>query len=62
MMNDPDVHFHVLPRYAETPVFDGVSYADPGWPGPPDLGHVNATDDATNARLVATLTSHWPAA
>ncbi len=37
MMVDPHVHFHVLPRYAEPLAFAGVSFADPGWPGVPDL-------------------------
>jgi diadenosine tetraphosphate (Ap4A) HIT family hydrolase len=60
MMNDPDVHFHVLPRYASERYFEGVSYTDPGWPGPPDLSHVNPTDDATNQRLVAYLAGQWP--
>ena len=37
MMVDPHVHFHVLPRYASDQVFDGVTFADKGWPGVPDL-------------------------
>src|SRR3546814_12292851 len=38
MMVDRDVHFHVLPRYAETQSFSGVAYPDGGWPAAPDLG------------------------
>ncbi len=60
MMNDPDVHFHVLPRYASERCFEDVGYTDPGWPGPPELGHVNDTDEATNQRLVAHIVAHWP--
>lgn len=60
MMNDPDVHFHVLPRYAAASEFEGGVYTDPGWPGPPELGHVNQTDDAMNARLVTYVQAHWP--
>lgn len=60
MMNDPDVHFHVLPRYGEAPTFEDIRYADPGWPGPPDLNHVNETDEATNGRLVAHIARYWP--
>lgn len=41
MMVDPDVHFHVLPRYADTRYFQQQAFADPGWPGPPDLGWDN---------------------
>lgn len=37
MMVDPDVHFHVVPRYASPPAFAGVTFPDAGWPGPPNL-------------------------
>jgi len=51
MMMDPHVHFHVLPRYGAPRDFAGVSFADPGWPGPPDLGHAAAAEAATLAAL-----------
>ena len=38
MMVDPNVHFHVIPRYLGTREWDGVTYPDAGWPGPPQLG------------------------
>lgn len=38
MMVDPHVHFHVLPRYEGTRSAAGVTVADAGWPGQPDLG------------------------
>ena len=37
MMVDPHVHFHVIPRYSETRAWGVLSFADHGWPGPPDL-------------------------
>lgn len=37
MMVDPDVHFHVLPRYAKSRRFGGAEFADASFPGPPDL-------------------------
>lgn len=37
MMVDPEVHFHVLPRYAMAQNFGGVEFPDSGWPGVPDL-------------------------
>jgi diadenosine tetraphosphate (Ap4A) HIT family hydrolase len=37
MMVDPDVHFHVVPRYAEARSFAGVDFADRGWPRLPEL-------------------------
>jgi diadenosine tetraphosphate (Ap4A) HIT family hydrolase len=37
MMVDPDVHFHVLPRYEGERVFAGKTYLDEAWPGPPNI-------------------------
>lgn len=44
MMVDPEVHFHVIPRYADEKTFDGVKFADPGWPAIPNLGSSNALE------------------
>ena len=38
MMVDPNVHFHVIPRYPGTREWAGAEFADLGWPGPPQLG------------------------
>jgi diadenosine tetraphosphate (Ap4A) HIT family hydrolase len=37
MMVDREVHFHVVPRYSTARTWEGVSFPDTGWPGPPDL-------------------------
>ena len=42
MMVDPNVHFHVIPRYSEVRRWNGVEFVDAGWPGAPRL------DAATN--------------
>ena len=55
MMVDPDVHFHVLPRYAEPREFEGASFTDSHWPGPPDLGDLLPIGDEQRARLGALL-------
>jgi diadenosine tetraphosphate (Ap4A) HIT family hydrolase len=55
MMVDPQVHFHVLPRYAGAKSFEGVSFTDPAWPGPPDLKHANDLDAGTRGKLMAAL-------
>lgn len=60
MMVDPDVHFHVLPRYPETREMFGMTFADPGWPGPPDISYATATDTATNAAIIELLRTNWP--
>jgi len=38
MMVDPNVHFHVVPRYATARCWHGIEFVDAGWPGPPQLG------------------------
>lgn len=60
MMVDPDVHFHVLPRYEGSKTFCGITLADSGWPGPPVLGGAKALTDAEIQELVGTLVAHWP--
>jgi len=37
MMVDPNVHFHVIPRYAGSRSWHGTEFADAGWPGVPQL-------------------------
>jgi len=46
MMVDPDVHFHVIPRYAQAKAFANMDFIDAGWPAMPDLKQVNATNDS----------------
>ena len=60
MMVDPDVHFHVLPRYAAARACAGQDFTDVAWPGPPRLNEINVTDGATNDAIRARLRSHWP--
>jgi diadenosine tetraphosphate (Ap4A) HIT family hydrolase len=39
MMVDPNVHFHVIPRYSGQREWNGVEFRDAGWPGQPQLGN-----------------------
>ncbi len=55
MMVDRDVHFHILPRYAHPRVFAQTEFNDPGWPGPPNLMQINATDASMQQDLLHTL-------
>lgn len=61
MMVDPDVHFHVIPRYSDERRFAGLAFRDAGWPGPPDLGAVNETDAGVRGRLIEELRAGWGA-
>jgi len=51
MMVDPDVHFHIIPRYSEEQEFAGVKFQDSGWPGPPDLVKGNETNADVNQEI-----------
>lgn len=61
MMVDPDVHFHVVPRYEGAREYDGVTYADAGWPGQPNLGAAHDLGIEGAAKLAADLSKDWPA-
>ena len=55
MMVDRDVHFHVLPRYAQPQVFSGTNFVDSAWPGPPDLTRWNKPDETVTRELLQKL-------
>lgn len=44
MMQDPIVHFHILPRYDGTVSQAGRAWTDEDWPGPPKIT-AEVTDD-----------------
>ena len=59
MMVDPNVHFHVIPRYEGSREWNDVEFVDVGWPKLPDLGHAVALDasqiDALKEKLAPLL-------
>jgi len=55
MMVDPDVHFHVLPRYASERTFAARDFRDEAWPGPPDITANLGLNEAEHASLLETL-------
>jgi diadenosine tetraphosphate (Ap4A) HIT family hydrolase len=59
MMVDKDVHFHVLPRYADTREHDGVSFPDAGWPAAPALGSAVELAPEAVERLAARFAKAW---
>ena len=59
MMVDPEVHFHVLPRYDEPPSFAGKEWTDPFWPGPADITSSLAVGEEERAQLLERLRSEW---
>lgn len=59
MMVDPNVHFHVLPRYEGERSVAGLTIADAGWPGQPDLGSAVKLDDAQRDALIFWLKPYF---
>ena len=59
MMADPNVHFHVLPRYSETPGACGLIIPDPGWPALPQLGEGHMPSSAERDVLITHISNYW---
>jgi len=59
MMVDPDVHFHVIPRYQHERSFGDKRYADARWPGPPDVTSKLSLSDADFQALLRELRSRF---
>lgn len=59
MMVDPDVHFHVIPRYAGSKVMADCTFHDFGWPGPPALARVNETTLTQNQQIMRHVKAMW---
>jgi diadenosine tetraphosphate (Ap4A) HIT family hydrolase len=53
MMVDPNVHFHVIPRYAKPRSACGLTIADAGWPALPQLGEATDVTPAQRDALIA---------
>lgn len=58
MMVDPHVHFHVIPRYEGERSGGGLTVADKGWPGQPDLGQAIKLDNELD-RFCDWIRSHF---
>ncbi len=60
MMMDPQVHFHVIPRYASAREIYGKSFEDAFWPGPPDVRQSLDLSQDSFAALQDLLSQRWP--
>jgi diadenosine tetraphosphate (Ap4A) HIT family hydrolase len=60
MMVDPNVHFHVIPRYKGERSAAGVTVRDSGWPKAPALGEAVALSPGQTEALSGWLRSGWP--
>ena len=59
MMVDPDVHFHVIPRYEGAREHAGKTFFDAGWPGQPDLASAVALSPDALRVLAEAWRSEW---
>jgi diadenosine tetraphosphate (Ap4A) HIT family hydrolase len=59
MMVDPEVHFHVIPRYDAPRTFFQQQFLDQGWPGAPDLKNPNETNPSLTFAILAHLKESW---
>jgi diadenosine tetraphosphate (Ap4A) HIT family hydrolase len=59
MMVDPDVHFHVLPRYQTTRDLAGRTFTDRFWPRPVDLTQPIEQDAVLTETVRDTLKAVW---
>jgi len=55
MLVDPDVHFHIIPRYDAAVEFCDIAYKDHFWPKPVDLAYSLELDDVHYQELLRTL-------
>ena len=59
MMVDPDVHFHVLPRYASERSYEGALFRDAAWPGPAQITRSHELADGVLESLTTDLRSRF---
>lgn len=59
MMTDPEVHFHVIPRYAGLREFHGNLFGDHSWPGVPNLANGLDIVGEIFDNLVTHLRENW---
>ena len=59
MMVDPNVHFHVIPRYSAPRNWNGSDFPDAGWPGPPRLELAIKLDDEAIGELVKEISLNF---
>ena len=59
MMVDPNVHFHVIPRYSAARRWKGIEFADAGWPSPPRLDVTIKLDEQQLHQLVSDVATKF---
>ena len=60
MMVDPDVHFHIIPRYSDKRIFQGKKFIDLDWPSKPNLVNANILDENSFNKLKKEIANQFP--
>ena len=60
MMVDPQVHFHVFPRYESERDVAGVAFRDRGWPKAPKLAEPLDMNEDQLAWVKSKIVARWP--
>jgi len=55
MMDDPEVHYHIIPRYSESVLFHNILFEDYGWPAMPALNKTNDIQISIEKKLLEEL-------
>jgi diadenosine tetraphosphate (Ap4A) HIT family hydrolase len=59
MMVDPNVHFHVIPRYSTPRRWNGLEFVDAGWPGVPQLDRATKLNAEQLGMLVTDISANF---
>ncbi len=59
MMVDPNVHYHVIPRYEGSRRWNGLQFDDAGWPAVPVLGQAVKLEGVAIAAMSAALSDRF---
>ncbi len=59
MMVDPNVHFHVIPRYATERSANGLTITDQGWPAAPRLDAYHELTTTERDALCRQMIDSW---
>jgi diadenosine tetraphosphate (Ap4A) HIT family hydrolase len=59
MMVDPNVHFHVIPRYSAPRSFGGRDFIDAGWPSLPKMSGTTSESPELHTALCRHIRAAW---
>ena len=58
MMSDPEVHFHIIPRYQNPRLFSDITFTDQSFPTAPDLSKFTTLTQTQLTQLATELKNY----